>query len=505
LTATKRLAAGAGLVSQARLVGGVLNIVTLVALTRLLPKADFAVVALVYLVQETINAIGPLGLPSALSFFVPKLGPSVARALGLYTGRVLLLLSLPYALALGFGGPMFAEWAGKPEIATPLSLLAIGLIADFPGQTLPGYLIATEKFIGAFWVTLVFYLSRFASLVIPAALGADISTIIGLFAAVAVLRGLMFLVYFVFIAEGELGPEIRTQWTLKELFAFGLPLSLSAIVGKLNVQLDKYLIITIAAAEVFAIYTVGATQIPLVPGIAYSVTTALVPTMVLAHGRGDNSGFVKLWHGAMTKVSLAMMPVFAGLFVLAEPLVRILFSAEYTEAAVPFRVYLFLLPLRLCAYGAVVRALGKTKPVLIAAVAGLTANAALNYPMYALLGLAGPAVASILAQLVSIVILLYVIRHQLSIGWKQVFPYRAVGHALAIAVVAAVPLALAAPSLLDATGHRLTDDIIALAGGGGVYLAIYLVLGRLGGLISADDLRYLVDFLTGRLAKRAKS
>ena len=85
------------------------------------------------------------------------------------------------------------------------------------------------------------------------------------------------------------------------------------------------------------------------------------------------------------------------------------------------------------------------------------------------------------------------------------FPYRAVGHALAIAVVAAVPLAFAAPSLLDATGHRLTDDIIALAGGGGVYLAIYLVLGRLGGLISADDLRYLVDFLTGRLAKRAKS
>lgn len=501
----RRLAAGAGLVSQARLVGGVLNILTLVALTRLLPKADFAVVAFVYLVQETANALGPMGLPSALSFFVPKLGPKVARALGLYTGRILVLLALPWALALFFGGELFAEFAEKPGIETPLAFLALGLLADFPGQTLPGYLVATEKFIGAFWVTLLFYVSRFLSLVVPAWLGMDVAVIIGLFAAVAVLRGLMFFVYFVFIADGPLGPGVRAQWQLKELFAFGLPLAMSAIVGKLNTQLDKYLIITLCAAEVFAIYTVGATEMPLVPGIAYSVTTALVPTLVIAHGRGENAKFLQLWHASMAKVALVMMPVFAALFVLAEPLVRILFSAEYTEAAVPFRVYLCLLPLRLCAYGAVVRALGKTKPVLVAAVAGLTANAALNYPFYLAFDLAGPALASIAAQLVAIGILLAVIRQQLDVGWAGVFPFKPVLHALAVAAVAAVPLAFAAPALLEATGHRWTDDVIALAAGGGTYLVVYLVMGRVGGLLSGDDLRYLVDFLTGRLAKRAKT
>jgi peptidoglycan biosynthesis protein MviN/MurJ (putative lipid II flippase) len=234
------------------------------------------------------------------------------------------------------------------------------------------------------------------------------------------------------------------------------------------------------------------------------VTTALVPTLVIAHGRGENERFLQLWHASMVKVALVMMPVFVGLFVLAEPLVRLLFSAEYTEAAVPFRVYLCLLPLRLCAYGAVVRALGQTKPVLVAAVAGLTVNAALNYPFYLAFDLAGPALASIVAQLVAIGLLLAVIRRRLGITWARVFPVKGVLHAFGIAAVAAVPLVLGAPTLLAMTGHRWTDDVIALSVGGGAFLAVYLVVGRVGGLLSGEDLRYLVDFLTGRLARRAK-
>lgn len=492
-----RLAAGAGLVSQARLVGGALNMLIIVLLTRLLSKEDFAAVALVYLVQETLNAFGPLGLDSALSFFVPKLGPRVSRALGVYTGAVLTALAVPYALVLFFGGPAIAEVVDIPGIETPLAWLALAVLCDFPGQTLPQYFIATERYIGAFWVTLVFYLSRFCSLVIPAWLGADVATLIALFAGVAVLRAAMYLVYFAFIAKGPLrGPEVRGQWRLRDLFEYGLPLSLSLIVGKLNVQLDKYLIAAIAAAEVFAIYSVGATELPLVPGIAYSVTGALVPALVIAHRDGAGSDFVRLWHGSMVKVAAIMMPVFVALFVLAEPTVRLLFSKDYDAAAVPFRVYLCLMPLRLCAYGAVVRALGRTRPVLTASIAALLANAVLNYPFYLAFGLPGPALASIVAQVVAIGLLLQVIRRQLDLSWVHVFPYAAVLRALVVAAVAAVPLLL--------VDHWVTGDGARIAAGFGVYVPTYVVLGRLGGLLSAADLRYVVDFLTGRLVRRAR-
>lgn len=490
----RRLAAGAGLVSQARLVGGLLNMLVIVCLTRLLPKPEFAVVAFVYMVQETANALGPLGLPSAVSFFVPRLGPQVGRALGLQIGAILVLLAIPWALLLFFGGGLVAEWGQAPGAEGALGLVALSLLFDFPGQTLPGYLIAVEKFRGAFWVTLLFYLSRFASMVVPAWLGLDLLWIIGLFASVAILRGVAFLVYFVFIAEGDRGPGVRDQWRRRDLFNYGLPLALSQIVGKLNVQLDKYLIVTLCAAEVFAVYTVGAIELPLVPALAYSVTTALVPALVVSWRDGQKDAFVSLWHDSAVKVALVMMPVFVVAFVLAGPLMRVLFSADYDEATVPFRVYLCLLPMRLCGYGAVVRALGRTRPVLVASLAGLLANAALNYPFYQLFGLAGPAVASIAAQGVAIGLLLAVIRRELDLRWSTVMPWLRAAAPLGVAAVAAVPLALVLP--------WLPSDGVALAAGSAGYFAVYLVLGRMVGLLSAADLRYVLHFLTGRMNRR---
>ena len=491
-----RLAAGAGLVSQARLVGGILNILTIIFLTRLLPdKADFAVVAFVYMTEQLANAVGPLGLPSAISFFVPKLGNDVGRALALRAGWVLTALALPWALALFFGGGAIAGWVEKPAVEAGLAVLAIGLIADFPGQTLPGYLIAVEKYVGAFWITLLFYVSRFVSLIVPAALGLDIFWIVSSFAAVAILRGIAFWVYFLFMAEGPRRVPAGT-FTTRELFDYGLPLAGSLLVGKLNKFLDKYMIAAIASAEIFAIYTVGAIELPLVPALAFSVTTALVPSLVVAYRDSKPAEFIGLWHSSMVKTALVMMPVFALTFVLAEPVITVFFSVAYSEATLPFRVYLCLLPLRLCGYGAVVRAVGRTKPVLVGALIGLVVNAALNYPFYLMFGLAGPAIASIVAQMVVIAIFLRVVRKELKIGWLEVFPFSPVLRTFVVAIIAAVPLWFIAPHF-GSYGTALAIGIPA-------YAVLYIIIGLAAGLLGKSDLVYLFDFLTGRLVKKAR-
>lgn len=491
-----RVAAGAGLVSQARLVGGVLNILTLVFLTRLLPdKADFAVVAFVYMTEQLANAVGPLGLPSAISFFVPKLGNDVGRALALRAGWVLTALALPWAIALFFGGGAIAEWVNEPAVEAGLAVLAIGLIADFPGQTLPGYLIAVEKYVGAFWITLLFYISRFVSLIVPAALGLNIFWIVSSFAAVAILRGIAFWLYFIFFAEGPRRVPVGT-FTTRELFDYGLPLAGSLLVGKLNKFLDKYMIAAIATAEIFAIYTVGAIELPLVPALAFSVTTALVPSLVVAFRDSKTAEFIGLWHSSMIKTALVMMPVFAVAFVLAEPVITVFFSVSYSEATLPFRVYLCLLPLRLCGYGAVVRAVGRTKPVLVGALIGLLVNAGLNYPFYLLFGLAGPAIASVVAQIVVIVLFLRVVRVELNLGWAAVFPFVPVLRTLIVALVAGVPLWFLAP--------YFGSSAAALAIGLPAYAVIYIAFGLAAGQLSKADLVYLFDFLTGRLVGKAR-
>jgi len=490
----QRIAIGVGAVSSARTVGGILNVLILVVLTRLLDKPDFAVVILAYIVQDTITAIGPLGLPSAMSFHLPKLGHSIARALGLQTAQLLVGLSLPFAAGLLIFASDIAVAFGMPDAALPLTYVGLAVIADFPGRAWPDFLVAKEAWRPAFFVTVAFYLTRFASLVVPAALGASPDVIVMWLAIVAGVRGLGFFAWLIFVEPGELGPGIRKRWTIGSLFSYGVPLSMTQIVGKLNLQLDKYMIAALMTAEAFAVYSAGAVELPLVPGIAYAATAALIPVLVRAGQRRDTADFLSYWHGSMVKVAALMMPTAVALFVLGEAAVAVLFSADYADAAAPFRVYLMLLPLRLCAYGAVLRALGSTKPILIASVIGLAVNAGLNYPFYLWVGLTGPALASVVSQLVQIVLLLAVIRRTLDLSWGAVFPFGPVGRALAVAALAAPPLWFVLPYL---DGYALQ-----LGAGLALYFAVYVPLARFTGVISAADLRYALRFVSLQLARK---
>jgi O-antigen/teichoic acid export membrane protein len=492
---SRRVAAGAGLISTARLIGGALNLLLVMILTRLLAKTDFAVVALFYLVQETIEAIGPMGLPQALSFFVPRLDPRFRRHLGWTCGIVLLALAIPFSAALCLAGPALALRSDVPAAASVMCLVALALLADFPGQVLPNFLIAQQSYRASYWVTLGFYGSRFLAFSVPAWLGCEVQMICVVAVAATGLRLAAFLIYFLLIVKGPLRRSAGESWRIRELFSYGVPLSLSQVVGKLNVQVDKYFILMFLAAEVFAVYTVGAVELPLVPGIAYSVTGALAPVLVAKYYGGQISEFIRLWHSSVIKVAAVMLPTFVFLMVFADSVVRLFFSAQYSEATIPFRVYLLLLPLRLCAYGAVVRCLGTTRPVLVSSALALVVNAVLTYPFFLLFGLAGPALAAVAAQFAAIAMLLAELKSRLGISWLRVFPYLQVARTAGIAAVAALPL-LAVAWFVQGDGPRLG---LGLA----VFVPVFILLGRVTGIVSQEDLRYALDYVTLRLGRRS--
>lgn len=478
----REVAAGAGLASFGVLISSVFNLLLLTVLTRALPRDEFGLFSLIYLLQDTISALLPLGLPAALAYFVPRQGDPGARALGFWTGGLLFLLAIPAALILFFGAPLFSS---DPAAWHILRLLGLYILADFPGQALPAYLLARRAYRGFFTVTLVFSASRFASLAIPALLGASITQLMAWFLIVAGIRLAMFLWYFLVVSRGSLA---REHVNPKELLAYGFPLSLSALVGKLNVQADKYAVALVGGRAVLAVYTVGAVELPLVSSLAYQVTNTLVPSLTLAHAGGDRAGFLRYWHGSVEKVAAIMMPVFFYFMLLAAPAMRVLFSAEFTEAAIPFRVYLLLLPLRLCGYGSVLRSLGETRPVLTSSLAALAVNAVLVYPLYLLMGLAGPALASDLAQLVAIIMLLGRIRVHLALPWRGVLPFSHLARTTLVAAASALPLLLVL--------RYVPGDTARLLAGLAILTPIYLALGRRFGVIAQGDLSYLAGVLT---------
>jgi O-antigen/teichoic acid export membrane protein len=149
-----------------------------------------------------------------------------------------------------------------------------------------------------------------------------------------------------------------------------------------------------------------------------------------------------------------------------------------------------LLPLRLCGYGAVLRALGETRAVFSSSVAGLLTNAVLIYPLYLLLGLAGPALASVIALVVAIAMLLARIKGALALSWRTVMPWRRLGRSFGVAGAAAVPL-IGLLVLVPSDGLRLVA-------GAAMLLPVYLWLGHRAGVIAGGDLAYLGRLLSLR-------
>ncbi len=491
----KEIAAGAGLASLGVLITGVVGVVIMAILTRLasdtgaFTRNDLSLFSKIFLVQDTVSALLPLGLPAALTYFLPRRPAGEGRALGFWVGVTLFLLAIPVAVVLPLVAPMLST---EPHLVMGYRFLAFYLLMDLPGQALSGYYLAGFRYREYFGVTVVFAVSRLASLVIPAALGASFPTLLAAFTAVAGLRLVWFLGVFLLKEHGTLSPSVVRP---RELLSYGLPLSLALIVGKLNVQADNYLILIVASNAVYLAYSLGAIEIPLVSTLAYTVTNALTPALSTAAHRKDHAAFVRLWHGAMLKVAVVMMPVFFFLFVLAGPTMRVLFTRDFALAAVPFRIYLLLLPLRLCGYGQVARSLGETKVVLTSSIGAAAVNAALMYPLYLAFGVGGPPFATVLGQLAAIYILLGRIRLGVELSWKAIMPTAALLRIFLVAGLAAIPV-----GLLTLSG--LSDGLQLLIGGG-LMLPLYLWLGRRAGFLSAEDRRYVVHLLTLRSLKRS--
>ena len=488
--------------SGATLTSGILNVTLLVCLTRLLSKADFGVISYSYMLFGLISVVGALGLPSALLFYTSRLSPKAHRTLARHVTLLLLGLGCLFGTMLLFAGPYILSETQRQTVGHLLPILALALVGDLPGQTLPSYLLAMECYGLSAAATLGFSVMRFTGLIVPAMYGWGTEAMVWGLATATLLRGTLLFVYlWLGQPKSSLDDQSRMveedlTWSIKDLFAYGLPLSLSSIVGKVNVQADKYLIAAITSAEVYAIYHVGAIELPLVYGVAYSVTNALTPSLIHNYHQGKTDYFLRLWHTSVRKVASLIIPIALFLMCFAEEVIILAFSERYAQAALPFRVYLCLLPLRLCSYGSVVRATGLTKPVFTATLLSLCCNLILNYPLYQLLGLAGPALASVIAQGVAIFILLKVLTRQLSVSWSQIFPIKALLGTFSLASVTAL-IALAVSQVAPQT------MLAPLFLGAILHCSLFLWLGSKIGILSEEDLDYVKGTLTLRRLRQS--
>ncbi len=481
---TTSLARKAGIFTISRAVSIAAQLSAMIILSRSLPKEVYAQLQYLLLIYGTAQVVGQLGLPDSIFYFFEKYPPEKRRSLARYISRILMYTALGAALilfAIGWWGTADAAYAD----ARPVLWMFMALVVlELPTVPVPNVLIALDKATRAAAFNIFVGLTQFCAMTLPLLTGDRLYWI-----AVGLLcYGMLRLLVSAFLLRQNFaGQQLLPlpERFLRELLWYSVPLSLAQLFWTLNRQVDKYVVKEFLSAQHYAEYSNGAWELPIIPTIAYSVAAVMMPQMVSYFLKKDINSLLELWLKSIKKVSVIVLPLVVFFLLASEEFVVMLFSEKYKASALPFFIYTFILLQRVASYSNMQKALDVTREVTLGAIYLFAINALLVVPFVLWLGMAGPPLASVVAQTFAWWYALNVIRKRLGVRFAEVFPFGFYGKTLLLAFVAAVPFYLLKQSW--SLSPAVAFGALALG-----FFPLFFVIGRLFNVISAEDVKRLL-------------
>jgi O-antigen/teichoic acid export membrane protein len=256
---------------------------------------------------------------------------------------------------------------------------------------------------------------------------------------------------------------------LKKQVFFSVPLGMATLIGTVSKSLDQVMVASICAPAAFAVYVNGAMQIPLIGVINSSTASVLMVDYARFYKEGRISELLALIHRAMVKCALLIFPVMSFSMCMAPELMCLIFGAPYKDSAIPFRLYLLMLPARILSFSVVLQATGYSRKMLFYSMISLVSNSLLLWAAIRFLGyLLAPIGPIVSLYGLGLPYLMFTLRSILKCSISALFPWRE----LAKTIVASC---LALPALLAVKyfGAHWPGAVV-LAMGGAVYGAITL-------------------------------
>lgn len=475
------------LIAATRIAQSLVGMLLAVLLARTLDRESFGTYQQALLVSGFVFTLIAAHCGSALYYFVVRSRPEGrGREQFVNNAALLLLTTAPISLGLFLLAEPLAAAMNHPAAAGALRLFAFYPVAQgFLDQVQP-VLLGMDRAWTATRIVALGLVLRVGAVGGALAISGEVQWILAAYLGATALTALVGGV----VAWRVLppGPRRLRPGILREQLAYLFPLAAATAVGAINVQLDKFLITTFFEPGEFAVYAVGALELPFIGFVTSSLQTAILPEMVERARDGNVAGSLALWQEAVRKASLVILPLFCFFVPFAGDFMVALYGQPYEAARWPFLIYLLRLPVRIALYGAFFRAIDQNRYVTRAAVLSLVVNAAVSLSL--LLATRGhsvafvaPAVGTVAASYAAAVYLLGRLARLPGVT-GPVLPWGFCGRVLAVALVAAIPvLALhAAP----------VPPIVRLGLAFGAFWLLFGLLATARGLVGAGEWELLV-------------
>lgn len=472
-----------GILTLGRLVSYAVMFIVPLVNVRTLSKDEYGYYRQFWLLFETISPILILGFSRSLLYFLPRVDNRGERSA--YLTQTVLFLALGSLIAaivyavmartLGEGlGAAARAFYWRLTFFTFFMVVTDYMEMLFVAQQRP---VAQAVYHASVWG-----LQAIVVIAVSYLLG-DVSSVIWALAFFGMARFL----YAVTYTHARYGFSLRfiSLASIKEQVSFAVPVGLAGIGLLLLTQTDKFIINSFLGREAFAVYSVGAFQLPLVGIIQTSIGNITFPLMAQYQKLGDHAAMLDLWRRSLMKTMILFFPLFVFFEVTARPFITIMFTEEYADATPVFMAYMLLFLRSSVETGNVIQAFNRTKFLFIGFLIAFPVNVALGLLMYKLMGRIGVPLATLITMSVLTIVNLWYTASLLGATLPQLFPIRDVTKRFLAAAIPGVVMGLLY------RWHPITN-FFELVVAGIVYMALFVLVCARTRLVTMDDVKGLV-------------
>lgn len=471
-----RLTTQAGLLASSRAAGQVANALVGVVVVRFLTQNDFGTFRQIYLLYATLLVLTDLGLCESLYYFLPRQprkSVTILRRAILATGA----LQIAAGMALMGFAAQIGRFFNNPQLASFMGLFSLALGLNVMTRQWDVQLIALQKIPLAAAVSGGFEVLKVLFLFVAVMLVPDVHSLLWAMVAAAALK---FLAYGVYLAKEQgLFTVAAPGNGAAEHFGYALALGGPAILNIAATQAHQFIVGYSFLPVEYAVYSVACFQVPFIGVLATSIIEVMLVRITSSRAQEHYDEVRQVWNSACTKAMMIFMPMAVGLAVLSTPLISLLFTRRYADAAPLFSILMIALPLQALFTDNVLRAYGEMKSYSGFYAARLALGLGLGAAGVYFFHLWGVAVSSVLALAIIKGWQLRKVASLLKVPYTSVLPWMQIGKIALASAVAALPAA--------ACAWFIGVPAIALALGLPLYAVVYVLLAFWLGLVKQEE------------------
>jgi O-antigen/teichoic acid export membrane protein len=407
-----------------------------------------------FLAYDFAVPILTLGLPSALYYFLP--GAKNEKKIVLENVLLLIFMGLVFSLFLYLGGStLLSNRFNNPDLIQTLHWLCLYPLYTFPILAISSVLVVKEKVNMNAIYNVVTGLILTLALIMAALVGKtyELPTLVRIY-----LPLLFFPVGIYFIFRYTSGtwsfPQLSSSW---KILRFAIPLGVATVLNTVTQQLSNIIVSMMSSPEEYAIYAVGARELPVVGIITGSIATIVMADMSKLIRENNPGEALALFRKSAAMGALFLLPLMFFLLVYAHDFIILFFSKKYINSIIPFSVFLLYLPVRIVMYQSAFIALGKSKSILYRSIISLLLSVFFCALFMKFWGIIGAAIGTILVSYIwAIPYNLVTIGKVFSCKPMKILPLSDIG---IISLVSIIAVVLTIPVYLFVSGYLVRISI----------------------------------------------